>query len=53
MCINDDFQSEKSRISDSAKNVQEAISVDKHCSVHDIADITGLSLGTVQWQDSA
>ena len=50
--ISDDFRSEKPRISDSAKNVQNAISVDKQCSVHDIADITGLSLVLVQWQDS-
>ena len=28
------------------------ISVDKQRPVHDIVDITGLSLGTVQWQDS-
>ena len=50
--ISDNFRSEKSRISDSAKNVQDAISVDKQCSVHDIAGITGLSLVKVQWQDS-
>ena len=40
----DDFRSEKPHISDTAKNVQDAISVDKQRSVHDIADLTGLSV---------
>ena len=45
MGISDDFRSENPRITDSAKNVQDAISVDKQRSVHDIANITGLSHG--------
>ena len=50
--ISDDFRSEKPRISDNAKNVQDAISIDKQGSIHDIGDIAGLSLVSVQWQDS-
>ena len=48
MGISEDFRCEKHRISASAKNFQDIISVDKQPS----ADIIGLSLETVQWQDS-
>ena len=34
----------RNHIFDIAKNVQDAISVDKQRSVHDIADLTGLSV---------
>ena len=37
---------------DSAQNVQDAISINKQHSVHNKVDITGLSLGMVQLQDS-
>ena len=51
MGISDDFRREKPHISDSAQNVQDAVSVHSQRLVHDIVDIAGLSLGTVQWQD--
>ena len=43
--INDDFRREKPLISDSAQNVQYAISVDTQRSDHDIVDITS----TITW----